>query len=610
MMTQLMTAAPVISEPPQRIPTGNLEISLPSISRLDGGVYSIGALMMKANALIEVAGSEALRQPLLAPCLELDGKPLELKELIWQRIDHWIPQFTAWAGSLKVKGTIFTPLGEKGFVYLLEIQAEEAVAGLEAGLQGWWHGVDTIVFTTRRLESNLRLWHDPWSRSLVGEACTGLPLIAWGLQASFDGRLQLDGSRYHWSQTASLAPGEKLVLAFYCSLNLESDGARTGALHLRRRGWQALLAETRQWLASHQLHLAQPALERTLNENLFFNFFYSQGKCLDNGELALVTSRSSSYYVCAAYWARDALLWSLPGLLLVDRQQAQSALAAAWGRYLPHGAHHALYINGENLYPGFELDQACAPLLAAGHYLAVTQDWDFISRLVTPQNLHQVEANIAAHYVEKAGLYGTFLTPHDDPTSYPFLTCNNVLVWRALTLLADFWEKSGERQVVPGLRQKAAQLKQQILVKCVIEGPFGPQFAGAVDEAGRQELVDLPGASWSLFPLYRFCPPDDARYLNSLKWISSASNPYYYPGAFGGAGAAHFPYPSSFDLANRLWCKDPKAIAQLGQLAMDHGLCCESYDAETGIVKTGAAFATMAGFLGYCLFHSQKDILD
>ncbi len=34
-----------------------------------------------------------------------------------------------------------------------------------------------------------------------------------------------------------------------------------------------------------------------------------------------MTSRSRSYYVCAAYWARDACLWSFPGLLLVDRRR-------------------------------------------------------------------------------------------------------------------------------------------------------------------------------------------------------------------------------------------------------------------------------------------------
>jgi hypothetical protein len=604
-MSQLMTAAPVLTEVPQSLPTGNLEISLPTIDRRDAGVYAVGALMMKVNGLVEVAGDEAARRPLLVPLLRRKGRPVKLGELAWERLGGWLPCFTARAGDLEVRGTIFCPPGEKGFVYTLELKAGKAT-DFSAGLQGWWRGVDYAVFKSRRLEASLHLAHDPWSRSLVGEASAGAPLIAWGLQASFDEMPRIDGTHFTWSQDVHLKASESLTLAFYGSLNLEADGAATGALHLRRRGTAALLEETLTWLAARQQSLPDPQLGRVLNENLFFNYFYAQGTCLDTGELALVTSRSSSYYVSAAYWARDALLWSFPALLLTDRAAARVALQAGWGRYLPHSAEHALYLNGQNLYPGFELDQACAPLIALGHYLDVTGDWAFVQDLVTTEALRRVQAGLQAQYFPVTGLYATFLTPHDDPTDFPFLTCDNVLVWRALNILADLWARLNGRVLVQDLRRQAKKLKQAILVRCVVEGPFGPQFTGAVNAEGQEQRVDLPGASWSLFPFYRFCRSDDPRYLNSLKWISSEHNPYYYPGKFGGAGAEHFRFPSSFDLANRLLRKDPSALASLGSLTMDQGLCCESFDPETGVVRTGAAFATMAGFLAFCLYRSQQ----
>jgi hypothetical protein len=42
------------------------------------------------------------------------------------------------------------------------------------------------------------------------------------------------------------------------------------------------------------------------------------------------------------------------------------------------GAHHALYLNGSNLYPGFELDQLCAPIIAIHRYLSETKDGSFL----------------------------------------------------------------------------------------------------------------------------------------------------------------------------------------------------------------------------------------
>jgi hypothetical protein len=606
-MNRLMTPAPIIHQPPERIPTGNLEISLPAISRRDGGVYSVGALSMKANGLISVTGSEADHQPLLVPFLMQGGHPVQLDDLGWERLAGWVPRFHARAAELEVHGTIFSPPGEKGFVYLLEVEAGGVAAGLQIGMQGWWHGVDFGIFTGHRVDALQRLWHDPWSQSLVGEASVGLPLIAWGLQAPDECRLTLDGIHFEWIREVSLAAGEQVALAFYCALNLETDGARTGALHLRRRGVSALLEETLFWLDHHRTRLSDEGLERVLNENLFFNHFFTQGNCIDTGELALVTSRSDSYYVSAAYWARDALLWSFPGLLLVDRHQAQAALECAWTRYLPLGSQHALYINGQNLYPGFELDQACAPLLALGHYLEATSDWEFALGLATPAALRHVQADLEAHFSIALGLYSTFLTPHDDPTEYPYLTYNNVLVWACKNILADLNVHRDETQLAARLRREAKRLRQTILAKCVVNGPFGDQFCGGVDEQGCQEMLDLPGASWSLFPYYHFCTSDDPIYQNALRWISSPHNPYYFPGRFGGAGAAHFPYPSSFDLANRLLRRDPRALDDLHQLPMDQGLCCESYDPDTGVVRTGAAFASMAGFLAFCIARSQQD---
>ncbi len=606
-MPDLFTVAPVVESAPNWIPTGNLRISLPAISRLNGGVYRIGALSLKANALLEIVGGEDQVRPFIVPCLEQGGHSIPLKELRWLRLDNWIPQYEAKAGDLRIRGTLYAPLQETGFVYLMEISTEAAERiAFRAGIQGWWEGLEQVIFRNRRLDARLEMWQDPWTGSLVGEASAGQPLLAWGLQPSCEGQLTLEERHFQWMTELLIDRETPAQIAFYFALNMESDGARTSALHLRRVGWQRLLSDTQSWLKAHRQHVEDADAEQALNENLFFNYFFAQGECLDEDELVLVTSRSNQYYVSAAFWARDAFLWSFPALLLVDKVQARRALFSGLSRYRRWGAEHALYLNGRPLYPGFELDEACAPLIALGHYLETTRDWSLIERPEVRATISTWEAALSPHYCPDLGLYETFLTPHDDPTVSPYLTYDNVLVWKAFRVAASIFERlqPGDPHVLDW-RCQADELKQAILNHCVCEGPFGKQFVGAIDAQGRFEWTDYAAGSLMLLPHYGFCPEGDVVYLNTRSWIFSKFNPYYYPhGLFPGVGSQHFPYPSSFGLANQLLCHDLRAKRVASKTPMDQGLACKSFDPQTGVVRTGAAFATGAGFFAYALYHA------
>jgi hypothetical protein len=63
---------------------------------------------------------------------------------------------------------------------------------------------------------------------------------------------------------------------------------------------------TAEWLAAREKPIDDPALNRVLNTNLFFAFFYASGRSLDTEEFCLMNSRSPRYYVSAAYWDRDS----------------------------------------------------------------------------------------------------------------------------------------------------------------------------------------------------------------------------------------------------------------------------------------------------------------
>lgn len=598
----LMTKPPVLEGPLPYLPTGNLWVSLPQIDRRDGGVYRVGVLHEHLNGLVEAVGA-----PLARPVIRLDGRPLSFAgPLHWSREAFWLPVWRGVGEGVSVEGRIWAPVAEVGMVYTLTVAVEAGPARtVEVGFEGRWAETALSRFGSRPLEGAMTGGFDPWTRSLFAEFWAGMPILALGLQA--DPPLALATVEppfaYRGTMSTTLAPGEQITVALYMAVAPDRDGARTGALHLRRRGWATLWAETRAWLEARSRRLEDPRLTARLNENLFFAYFFSQGDCLDTGAPVMVTSRSPFYYVSGAFWSRDAFLWSFPAILLADPERARLLLLRSLPRYLPHIADHALYLNGVRLYPGFELDQAAAPLLALGQYVAATGDIEVLQAPTLREALETLGKVLEAHRDPETGLYETFLLPTDDPTDFPLVISNNVLVWAALRTGADLYRRMGEAERAERWEQAAAELAAAIRRWGIVEGPWGPMWAWARDRAGRFELREEPPGSLRLLAAYGFCPPEDPVYQNTVRWITSAHNPYFFPGPFGGAGSPHFPFPGVFDLCYRLLTDpDPGVLDQVREAPLDGGLACESIDPQTGVVRTGAAMASLAGFLAWALW--------
>jgi len=51
---------------------------------------------------------------------------------------------------------------------------------------------------------------------------------------------------------------------------------------------------------------------------------------------------------------------------------------------------------------------------------------------------------------------------------------------------------------------------------------------------------------------------------------------------------------------------DPEILEVVRRAPLDGGLACESIDPQTGIVRTGAAMASLAGFLAWALWARQR----
>ena len=585
--------------------TGNEYLSFPTLRESDAAVEGLTFLYMAARGMIELRGDA--ERPLIKPSITLNGRNVPLTDIGWERDLYWIPGFRALAGELEVRGTLLCPVGKRGFFYTLEVHnpTQTTISGA-ATLSGRWLRTLHVVNESKPVDAMLDLLWSNWNHSFVMEARGVFPLFALapileeGMQAWAE---QGAGGEidFRLDKPFVLEAGETQTVRFMFGLGFEEVAAATAAKELLREGYDQMLRTTRHWLSSRVRVMGDAALQTLCNTNMFFSFFFSSGRTLDTEELVLMTSRSPRYYVSCAYWDRDSLLWSFPAILMADRVYAREILLHVFTRQMKNVGIHSRFIDGTVLEPGFELDELCAPLIALERYLSDTGDGDFFREPVIQSGIQRILALLETKKHPSAALYETSLMPTDDVAKYPYLTYDNVLVWKALRSL-------GERLPSQNLTMQAELVKQAILEHCVQTENGVRFFCWSSDLCGHYDVYDEPPGSLLLLPYLGFCDREDAVYLATAAKIRDPKYPYSFADKpIAEIGCAHAPYPWVLSVANSLLSGNRQsAIQHLYRMGMDNGVACESVDAETGECVTGEAFATCAGFLAYAIDYSMR----
>lgn len=598
------------------LPTGNDYLALPLVNTERGCIESLNLLFMRLRGLVEVAG-QAGEGGLLEPQLAVDGRPVAPSALEWYRLDHWLPAFRARQGEVELEGVLCPPVDERGFVWrLLARNRGQHEYAVSLGIRGCWAETRHRINYTKPLRGRPSAHVNDWFWSVVLEFSTEITLFALALGAD----QRLDGPSGAPSIEAAGADGAPIVLragkefalppaaeaslSLFVGVGLDEMAACAAVEEQRRKGAENLVEATRSWLRARARSAGQPELDVVLNQNLFFNYFYTQGRTLDTEQRVFVTSRSPRYYVSASYWDRDSLLWSLPALLLVEPEAAQEALLYAFTVQRRNFGVHSRYIDGVTLEPGFELDQLCAPVLALGHYLEHTDDWAMLDHPDVQAGLTHIQRQLQSRRHPEHALYATFLSPSDDFEPLPYETYGNVLVWRALRYLAAWAERRGDEAGAAALVSEAASVERAIWTYCLVPGPgAGPMLAWSTDLNGRRRRYDEPAGSLRLLPYLGFCSPDEPAYRRTLTWLRSPEHPYAFAGAaIEELGCAHNPHPWMLSLANGLLSGEAeRARALLAHCQTDNGIAAEAVDEATGRAAGGEDFAACAGFLAYAI---------
>lgn len=589
--------------------TGNEYISLPTIRETDGALEGLSFLHMGAKGMIEMCGS--VEKPLLKPFLTVNGAEVPFRELKWYRIHHWIPVFTAKAGDMEIEGLILAPIDERGFGYHLKVKNNGDYADIRLGLRGTWVETKHSINESKPIEVKKNLYSSGWNHCSVMDLRPDLSLFAFApiytenistcpILSSFE-KVE-DEINYCLELPAQIAKGETTEVCIWFGLGFEEVAAATSAKELLRQGFGKELEKTKAWLAARERTTDDPILDETLNVNLFFSFFFGGGKTLDTEEFVLVTSRSPRYYVSAAYWDRDSLLWSFPAILLADAETAAEMLRYVFTRQIHNIGIHSRFIDGTLLEPGFELDELCAPIIALFRYVEHTGHTAILQKQWIKDGLEHILKRLRTKRNKDVALYETFLQPTDDLLVYPYLTYDNVLVWYSLRKLAKYYPEYAE------LEEEAELVKAAIGKHCIKEKDDKKMFAWSVDLTGNWDIYDEPPGSLLLLPHYGFCTQDDEVWQHTVAIIRRKDYPYSFAECpIAEIGCPHAPHPWVLSISNSLLSgKKESARKHLALCKLDNGIACESVDEYTGESATGDAFATCAGFLAYAIDSAFK----
>ncbi|HWH52163.1 MAG TPA: hypothetical protein VN651_11520 [Gemmatimonadaceae bacterium] len=579
--------------PPPPIPwqmTGNHWLALPCIHPGDASIHAVGVLHRAARAAIEFAGGAEFADggapPLARPTIDIDGVRHELSNvpMAWERALGWIPTFTCTLGHIVVRGTVFAPYGRdadvSGAVIALSFENRgEADVQLTVTLGGTLGHRQLRVRTPRAFADENRA-----ARGVSGAVLLhggGLPdVAALAIVADGDGAATVDAGSYEIRREVRVPRGGREQTAFYLAVGPEPDGAEATAGVLRRRGWRELLASTRDALQGLEQSTGNEPVDRLINRNLLFAYFYGVGRALDDAQYYLVRSRApwNGHGVTVRDW--DALMWTIPAVQLADPSLARELLLrmCELHGYAPGRGVH--YLDGTLFEPGFALEGLAAYPLAADRYIRDTGDDRIVDEPALADTLYLAAEDLDTRRDKRAPLYTTEVSPSGSPVAHPFSLHANAAVAQAFEVL----HRTLDEETARGLEDPEA-IRAALNRHFVVENGGHGTFAAATDLAGATSVADDASASLYWLPLYDAVPRHDSTYRRTVKTLDT------------------IPESLARQCARLMGPDAASVLRWLRRAPLDGGIAAELVDADGRALANGGD-AALSGLLAWSAWYA------
>lgn len=572
--------------------TGNHWLSVPCIHPADGSIRALGVLHRGARAAVEFTGSagfvDGSGEPLVAPTLTVNGEARSLAEagMAWERAYGWLPTFSSTVGDVVVRGTIFAPHGRDadvaGAVYMLSVENKgKADADVVIAIEGVLGHRQLRVRTPRPFDDAHRAVEDDAGVVMLeGSALPGLVAIA--LAADADATVTANGAdaRYRIARRLRVARGERAECAFFIAAGPERDGARATVAAMRRRGWRDLLAATRDALRAMEQASGNEAVDRIINRNLLFAYFFAVGRALDDAHYYLVRSRAPWNGIGTTVREWEALTWTLPAVQLADPALARELLlrmCEVHGYAPGHGVH---YLDGTLFEPGFSLEGVVGYALAIDRYIRDTRDDQIVEEPIIADTLYVSSEDLHHRRDAQRPLFSTEVLPSGEPAPFPFTLHGNAAAAQALEVFRRTLDEETAKEVEDPEAVRAA-LKRHFTVE--VEGK--QVFASAIDLKGGVSTADDPTASALWLPMLEVVDRTDSTYRRTAKRIGG-------PLTHLAQHCARLVGPDAAD-----------ALKWIRRATLDNGFAAELVS-EEGIAVSNGGDAALSGLLAYSLWHS------
>ncbi len=575
--------------------TGNHWLTLPCINPADGAIHAIGVLHRGARAAIEFAGGPQFvsgsEPPLCVPVLRVDGevRALAAEGIAWERAMGWLPTFTCTVGTLLVRGTVFAPYGRDadmaGAVYTIGVENRGAVnVNVEIALEGTLGHRQQRVRTARPFDDAHLVSEGADEVVLLeGTAIPGLAALAIG--ADGPARIETPSHASHEPRpfairrSLKIAPGASSQCAFYITVGPERDGAQATVAVMRRRGWRSLLTATREALASMEQSTGNETVDRLVNRNLLFAYFYGVGRALDDAHYYLMRSRAPWHDAGVTVRDFEALLWTLPAVQLADAGLARELLVriCELHGYAPGQGVH--YFDGTLFQPGFAIEGPAAFAIATDRYIRDSNDDQIVEEPVVADTLYLAADDITARRDSRIPLFSTEVLPSGEPAPYTFTLHGNALVALALDIL----KRTLDEEAAAALQDPAA-VRAAIIRHFSVDRGGKARLATSIDLAGASGLDDDAVGSLLWLPLYEALDRDDSLYRRSVRAVAAPVS-------------ALAP-----QLARLLGPDASEVLAWLRRAPLDNGIAAEIVDVDGRALENGGD-AALSGLLAYTVWY-------
>ncbi|HEY7408570.1 MAG TPA: hypothetical protein VH638_09905 [Gemmatimonadaceae bacterium] len=570
--------------------TGNHWLALPCIDPSDGSLRALGVLHRGARAAVEIAGAPDFLAgegaPLLRPALRIEGveRPLGTVGLAWERAMEWIPTFTSSIDSLLVRGTLFAPHGRDadvaGAVYALAIDNRGAApARVEVTFEGTLGHRQIRVRTPRAADdAHVAVAAPDGVVLLEGAALPGLAALA--IAADGDAQVTVEHGAFAIRQEVVVPAGARAHAAVYLAVGPERDGACATVAVMRRRGWSELLAATRDALRGLEQTVGHDGVDRLINSNLLFAYFYGAGRAIDDGHLYLVRTRAPwhGHGVTVREW--EALSWTLPAVQLADAPLARELLLRACEvlGYVPGEGLH--YFDGTMFEPGFTLEGLASYALATDRYIRATNDDHIVEEPILAETLYLSSEDLAVRRDEDVPLYSTEILPSGMTAPLPYTIHGNAVVAQMLDVLRRTLDEETANRLEEPDAVRAALMRH-----FVVDKGGKPALASAIDLDGHTAEGDDHIASTYWLPLYDAVQRDDSLYRRTVRGVAS-------PPEYLAHQCARLMGPEAADV-----------LRWLRRAPLDHGVAAEIVDAD-GRATANGGDAALSGLLAWSVWYA------